>query len=1283
MGGPFMVEIVFCRVTRRGRKKKAGMNKLARENCRNDGPMGGGFVPPDTLKITLDLSDTGPVFSALDDMMMKMMEDDERARIGGRTQDNSAAKVALKKLLKSGIPGIEAMFGAEDPTPKFGKKGSSKKGFHKMTDASKKKFMNAIFGEEGTQIDSSTAAALLAATCSGGNADIGNKLAELLMPELDEKVDPAMMAALMAACSVIQTGANTEEVLNIMKLELAASGLSEEEILEKAKLLMRAFGKEEAGSTAEFMLMSKQTNAALVKSGLPPKDFTLIVLAHKALAACGTSSENVAKILMVFSVLGKKGANPAHVASSMKNLGAMSDEAKADCKEKILKSWGNNKFGKSDVQGTVRMHQALDNENEPGWAEVKNLKDIVGGVSPTSPEAIELNLARAIKAGGLKKDDIGRALMALKAVTVLGIDLVKLSKIIFLEKTICESGVPASEVARVLNDGLMPPEAISALVSSVAPKLNEDGCKPADVDGSVTLYNNLKFKSNIPTEIIEFVDKTLIQVRCSLEDVADNMISSLCARGEKTARIIGQVTETLKNTGATAHVVATTLMPPLVEMTGESEASLIRTIARNLKEVDYEAEDVKSAITELVLKIIDNDMSQYVDSVKALEDSLKDMGMFANEVQEYIKANIPSPPTPPEEIERRAQMAAELARLEAEEAERERLKALKEADPGAYDREMRAKLADLKESDPAAYEAEMKKMGKSELDRLLSKADSRRGSLLPGQTRSRAGSIVIGTGSRRGSCSGTGTNRATVAMVTDDPEHKSAMKEQLANAFGGEESAHSATNGFASAAGGGAGASAGVAAAAAAAGVDTATQQKLQKLAQSDPVAYEKEMKKLGAAALANVDAATQERLAKLKESDPAAYEKEIKKLGAAVAAGAPGVAAAGGAGGAGGVVNGGSAGAGGAGGAGGRAAAGVAGAAAIAGVDKATGEKLQKMKESDPAAYEAELKKIGEKAVAGMDKATQERMAKLKASDPAAYERELKKLGSVAAAGGQPAGGKPQVAFANGLNGSVGAGGGSLPAGTKIEAGADGQVTLGGTKLPPGAAVVTNADGSKSIQVTAEQEELVAKMLASGMDEATAYQYLQQLCGAGVAGKGITPEAKALMEQILASNGSKEEIASRVEALLAGSELSSSRGVNGGIDGTNLSEARGRRGGLPMDPMARPGQQGGSLADRIRARNAAKEGAEDGTGRGSVKRQSDIQREKKKSRQEEREEEKARKASYYRRVTGLRKAKVPMMVYSCGGFSRCFRVCRFYDVEGPPVGVEYEAPTPVTTRNL
>ena len=64
--------------------------------------------------------------------------------------------------------------------------------------------------------------------------------------------------------------------MNIMKMELAASGLSEEEILAKAQLLMKAFGKEDAASTAEYKLLSKQKNKALVKAEIPPKDFSAV-----------------------------------------------------------------------------------------------------------------------------------------------------------------------------------------------------------------------------------------------------------------------------------------------------------------------------------------------------------------------------------------------------------------------------------------------------------------------------------------------------------------------------------------------------------------------------------------------------------------------------------------------------------------------------------------------------------------------------------------------------------------------------------------------------------------------------------------------------------------------------------------------------------------------------------------------------------------------------------------------------------------------------------------------
>ena len=115
--------------------------------------------------------------------------------------------------MKSGIPGVEKLFTGPGQGGGMKKKGG--KGFHKMNDASKQKFMIAIFGEDGTSIEAATAAALLAATCSGGDPEIGNNLAQLLVPEMgDGGVDKAMMAALMSACSMINAGASTEEVRN-------------------------------------------------------------------------------------------------------------------------------------------------------------------------------------------------------------------------------------------------------------------------------------------------------------------------------------------------------------------------------------------------------------------------------------------------------------------------------------------------------------------------------------------------------------------------------------------------------------------------------------------------------------------------------------------------------------------------------------------------------------------------------------------------------------------------------------------------------------------------------------------------------------------------------------------------------------------------------------------------------------------------------------------------------------------------------------------------------------
>merc|ERR1719384_218003 len=178
-----------------------------------------------------------------------------------------------------------------------------------------------------------------------------------------------------------------------------------------------------------------------------------------------------------------------------------------------------------------------------------------------------------------------------------------------------------------------------------------------------------------------------------------------------------------------------------------------------------------------------------------------------------------------------------------------------------------------------------------------------------------------------------------------------------------------------------------------------------------------------------------------------------------------------------------------------------------------------------------------------------------------------------------------------------------------------------------------------------------------------------------------LSAEARALMEQVLASEADNQQMSARVAALLAGSSLTTKQGVRlpgeprqvhmVQYDGANMESMRERNDNFEMPNIpnvAIPGLTNGVNGVTMRENGGRVK-------RGSIKRQSEILREKKKSRQEEREEERKRKESYFRKVTGLRKAKVPLMVYSCGGFSRCFRIARFYVLEGPPVGVEYSKP--------
>merc|ERR1712036_154789 len=140
----------------------------------------------------------------------------------------------------------------------------------------------------------------------------------------------------------------------------------------------KAFGKEDTTSMAQYSLASAQQN------NTSPKDFAQAVMVQKAIAACGATPENFAKIVMIENQLYKRGASTRDIANALKDLGDF-ETKKETVHEALVKALNEERLKKEDVFMNVRMALAIENENDTNWKEVKAMKDILQGCSPTSP----------------------------------------------------------------------------------------------------------------------------------------------------------------------------------------------------------------------------------------------------------------------------------------------------------------------------------------------------------------------------------------------------------------------------------------------------------------------------------------------------------------------------------------------------------------------------------------------------------------------------------------------------------------------------------------------------------------------------------------------------------------------------------------------------------------------------------------------------------------------------------------------------------------------------------
>ena len=77
-----------------------------------------------------------------------------------------------------------------------------------------------------------------------------------------------------------------------------------------------------------------------------------------------------------------------------------------------------------------------------------------------------------------------------------------------------------------------------------------------------------------------------------MEDVADNMVSSQLARGEKESMVIRALCETLSKTGSSSEIVATTMMSALKRVLSEtkSDCDIMKAIGNTMHEQGTESE---------------------------------------------------------------------------------------------------------------------------------------------------------------------------------------------------------------------------------------------------------------------------------------------------------------------------------------------------------------------------------------------------------------------------------------------------------------------------------------------------------------------------------------------------------------------------------------------------------------------------------------------------------------------------------------------------------------------
>ena len=396
------------------------------------------------------------------------------------------------------------------------------------------------------------------------------------------------------------------------------------------------------------------------------------------MAAAGAAPEDIAKALLIQTMLKKKGVSSDIIAEVFNHILETSGDGN-NFKNDIVNALKNDSISTDELAKALAMQKAVETGKVRGLKEVQKMleeSDI------SSVEKLEEVIKSMIENGTLSPESISGSLVFQKALASGGDSAEKMATALLLQKAMVEGGMTMNDVANAMSLAISLVSTDEDKLKELKEKLTDALSKkldPSDIDLIMILKDALEH-GEIPKEAINLMRKAMKQRRGSVDNVAETLMQSLAASGQSQESIAKAMVKALQATGATPEEIART-MQQAMSKAGASQEDIAKAMAEAMAASGASADEIAAALKETFSKAMAANPACAADIARSMACALASAGASAEDIartmQEALAASLGADTTAEDFLEIAQTVARAMA--EAGASPEEIQKAMKDA----------------------------------------------------------------------------------------------------------------------------------------------------------------------------------------------------------------------------------------------------------------------------------------------------------------------------------------------------------------------------------------------------------------------------------------------------------------------------------------------------------------------------------------------------------------------------------------------------------------------------